>query len=89
MSNTQRCRGLTVAVVALGVAVAMPQAYAFNPQPDPPAKQKLLDSSTSFKSQKSLNSDKAFIGSKNAVQSGPCKPGVSCGAVDMYKGNKK
>ena len=85
MSNVQRCRGLAVAVVALGVAVAMPQAYAFNPQPDPPAKQKI----NSTNSQKSFKSDKASVRTNGAMSSGPCKPGEKCGAIDSYKGTKK
>jgi hypothetical protein len=85
MSNAQRCWWLTVAVVAL--SVAGPPAYAFNPQPDPPAKLKLNSSDfNSFKND-SFKNDK--IGTKNAVSPGPCNPGVSCGAIDSFKGSKK
>jgi hypothetical protein len=83
MSNTQRCRALMVAVVALGVAVAMPQAHAFNPQPDPPAKQK------AFTYQKNLKSNKASVRVKTTASGAPCSPGASCGAIDSYKGTKK
>jgi len=83
MSNTHRFRALTVAIVALGVAAAMPQAHAFNPQPDPPARQK------SFTYQKNLKTDKASVGAKTTASGAPCSPGVSCGAIDSYKGTKK
>jgi hypothetical protein len=83
MSNTQRCRALMVAVVALGVAVAMPQAHAFNPQPDPPAKQK------AFTYQKNLKTSKASARAKTTASGAPCSPGASCGAIDSYKGTKK
>jgi len=83
MSNAQRCWALMVAFVALGVAVAMPQAHAFNPQPDPPAKQK------AFTYQKNLKTSKASARARSTTGSGPCKPGVNCGAIDSYKGNKK
>ena len=83
MSNTHRFRGLTLAIVALGVAVAMPQAHAFNPQPDPPARQK------AFTYQKNLKSNKASVRAKTTASGAPCSPGVSCGAIDGYKGSKK
>jgi len=83
MSNTHRFRGLTVAIVALGVAAAMPQAHAFNPQPDPPARQK------AFTYQKNLKANKASVRAKTTASGTPCSPGVSCGAVESYKkGNK-
>jgi hypothetical protein len=83
MSNTHRFRGLTLAIVALGVAVAMPQAHAFNPQPDPPAKQKV------FTYQKNLKSNKASVRAKTTASGAPCSPGVNCGAIDSYRGTKK
>ena len=92
MSNTHRFRGLTVAIVALGVAAAMPQAHAFNPQPDPPARQKAFTYQKNLKSDKNRGSDKTFIWfdrSQHTAASAPCKPGVSCGAIDGYKGSKK
>lgn len=79
MSTTRRVCGLTVAVVAL--ALAIPHAYAFNPQPDPPARQKMNNSNSSFiwfERQKSLNNEKALVGSRNSATSGPCKAGTSC-----------
>lgn len=92
MSNAQRRWLLTVAATLVGIGLAMPPVYAFNPQPDPPAKLKL--NSSDFKSFKndsfkndSFKNDK--IGTKNAVSPGPCNPGVSCGAIDSYKGSKK
>ncbi|HEX4555645.1 MAG TPA: hypothetical protein VH249_16760 [Xanthobacteraceae bacterium] len=92
MSNTRRFRGLTLAIVALGVAVAMPQAYAFNPQPDPPARQKALTYQKNLKTNKNQGSDKTFIwfdrSQRTTASGAPCKPGVSCGAVDGYKGTK-
>ena len=51
MTTLKRFSGLT-AVVALGVAAAMPQAHAFNPQPDPPAKQRMLNASSNPGTQK-------------------------------------
>jgi hypothetical protein len=83
MSNTRRFRGLTLAIVTLGVAVAMPQAHAFNPQPDPPARQK------AFTYQKNLKSNKASVRAKTTASGAPCSPGVSCGAIDSFKGTKK
>src|SRR4051812_36756902 len=83
MSNTHRFRALTVAIVALGVAAAMPQAHAFNPQPDPPARQKSFTYQKNLKSDKNRGSDKTFIWfdrSQRTAASAPCKPGVSCGA---------
>ena len=92
MSNTHRFRGLTLAIVALGVAVAMPQAHAFNPQPDPPARQKAFTYQKNLKSNKNQGSDKTFIwfdrSQRTTASGAPCKPGVSCGAVDGYKGTK-
>ena len=61
----------------------MPQAHAFNPQPDPPARQK------SFTYQKNLKSDKASVRVKTTSSGAPCSLGVSCGAIDGYKVNKK
>jgi hypothetical protein len=81
MTTRKRFSGLTLAIVALGVAVAMPQAHAFNPQPDPPARQK------AFTYQKNLKSNKASVRTKT-TSGAPCSPGVSCGAVDGYKGTK-
>src|SRR4030081_1660933 len=81
MLKTHYFRGLTLGIVALGVAVAMPQAHAFNPQPDPPAKQK------AFTYQKNLKTSKASARARSTTGSGPCKPGVNCGAIDSYKGN--
>jgi hypothetical protein len=83
MLKTHYFRGLTLAIVALGVAVAMPQAHAFNPQPDPPAKQK------AFTYQKNLKSNKASVRVKTTASGAPCSPGASCGAIDSYKGTKK
>jgi hypothetical protein len=51
MSNAQRRWLLTVAATLVGIGLAMPSAYAFNPQPDPPAKLKGNNS----------GNDKAFI----------------------------
>jgi hypothetical protein len=83
MLTTHRIRGLTLAIVALGVAVAMPQAQAFNPQPDPPARQK------AFTYQKNLKANKASVRAKTTASGAPCSPGASCGAIDGYKGTKK
>jgi hypothetical protein len=80
MLKTHYFRGLTLAIVALGVA--MPQAHAFNPQPDPPARQK------AFTYQKNLKANKASVRAKTTASGAPCSPGESCGAIDSYK-NKK
>jgi hypothetical protein len=92
MLKTHYFRGLTLAIVALGVAVAMPQAHAFNPQPDPPAKQKAFTYQKNLKSNKNQRSDKTFIwfdrSQRTTASGAPCKPGVSCGAIDSYKTKK-
>jgi hypothetical protein len=54
---------LIVAVMAIGLGLAMPKAYAFDPQPDPPAKIKGIK----------VNTDKS---NRNSVQPGSC--GTSC-----------
>ena len=87
MSNAQRRWLFTVTAILVGTGLAMPPAYAFNPQPDPPAKLKL--NSSDFKSFKNDSFKNDKIGTKNAVSPGPCNPGVSCGAVDSFKGSKK
>jgi hypothetical protein len=68
------CR-LIVVLAMLGTGPAMTPAYAFNPQPDPPAK--MLIFSNSLNQQKNLN-DKGLLSSKGAVSPGPCKTGNSC-----------
>ena len=66
------------------MVVAFPAgAQAFNPQPDPPAKQK------AFTDQKNLKSNKASVRVKTTASGAPCSPGASCGAIDSYKGTKK
>ena len=73
-----------VFAVMLGTtALAISPAYAFNPQPDPPAKQK------AFTYQKNIKTNKASVRAKTTASGAPCSPGASCGAIDSYKGTKK
>jgi len=41
MSNTRRSPLLIATMIVVGMGFGMPAAFAFNPQPDPPAKSRL------------------------------------------------
>jgi hypothetical protein len=76
MSRMRWCRWLILALVT-----AAPPAFAFNPQPDPPAR--MLNSTNTFSNQKSfnqknLNSDRALFDKKSVISPGLCKVGTNC-----------
>lgn len=75
MSSTQRRWLLTVAATLVGTGLAMPSAYAFNPQPDPPAK---LKNSGNDKAFIWFEQDPGKLGSKSTVSPSSCKVGASC-----------
>jgi hypothetical protein len=64
---------LTVAAGTLSVALVMSAAHAFNPQPDPPAKQ-LAFSNT-------LKQKGGSPSVRRSVSLAPCKSGNSCRVV--------
>jgi hypothetical protein len=61
---------LTVAAATLSVGLVMSAAYAFNPQPDPPAKRPTFSNT--------LKQKGGSPSGRRSVSPGPCKTGSPC-----------
>jgi hypothetical protein len=78
---------LTLAAGALGAVLLMSPAYAFNPQPDPPAEE--LTVPDTLKSESSVSPGPCRVRSRclgwRSVSPGPCKAGSRCQAPHGQK----